>query len=148
MDVTAIQIQWEEEQNKLSEKVLQLDFINFNDVVRVGGVDISFKKDSETEACVGLVVLELPTFQILYQNFEQVQLDLPYIPGYLAFREAPHILKLIEKLRQTQPDLLPQVIFVDGNGVLHPRGCGLASHLGLVIGPFSSLFFLLFLSFI
>lgn len=31
-------------------------------------------------------------------------------------------------------DLEPDVLFVDGNGRLHPRGAGLACHLGVVTG--------------
>ncbi len=70
--------------------------------------------------------------QLVYAHYEKVELTLPYIPSYLAFREAPHLMKLIDKLRTEAPQYVPQVIFVDGNGILHPRGCGLATHLGLV----------------
>lgn len=63
-----------------------------------------------------------------------VKLELPYIPGFLAFREVPHLVPLFEQLRADQPRLWPQMVFVDGNGVLHPRGFGLASHLGVLIG--------------
>ena len=58
----------------------------------------------------------------------------PYIPGFLAFREVPHLLACLDDLRKTRPELVPQVIMVDGNGVLHARGCGLASHLGVLAG--------------
>jgi deoxyinosine 3'endonuclease (endonuclease V) len=51
-----------------------------------------------------------------------VQLTLPYISGFLAFREAPFLLELLRELRETRLDLFPQVLFVDGNGVLHSRG--------------------------
>lgn len=61
-----------------------------------------------------------------------VQLTQPYIPGFLAFREVDHLLALLERLRASRPELVPDVIFVDGNGVLHPRGFGLASHLGVL----------------
>lgn len=46
-----------------------------------------------------------------------VTLSLPYIPGFLAFREVPHLLQLIEELRTNKPDLVPQVLVLDGNGV-------------------------------
>lgn len=68
----------------------------------------------------------------MYKDYEFVHLDLPYIPGFLAFREAPHLLKLIEKLKKTKSQFIPQVILVDGNGILHQNGFGLASHLGVL----------------
>ena len=50
----------------------------------------------------------------------------PYISGLLSFREAPAVLTAVEKLPQ-RPDLL----MCDGQGLAHPRGLGLASHVGL-----------------
>lgn len=54
----------------------------------------------------------------------------PYIPGFLAFREVPHLLACFRELGE---EFRPQVVLVDGNGVLHPRGFGLASHLGVLL---------------
>lgn len=68
----------------------------------------------------------------MYEKMEMVELQLPYISGYLAFREAPHLLALFAKLKKEKPEVFPQVIFVDGNGILHHRGCGLATHLGVL----------------
>jgi len=50
----------------------------------------------------------------------------PYIPGLLSFREAPAVIAAVEKLIP-RPDLL----MCDGQGLAHPRGLGLASHVGL-----------------
>ena len=51
----------------------------------------------------------------------------PYIPGLLAFREAPAILKVLGRLSGK-----PQVLICDGHGIAHPRRFGLASHVGLL----------------
>ena len=61
-----------------------------------------------------------------------VELTLPYIPGFLAFREAPFLKDRLDLVRKNRPHLIPQVIMVDGNGILHTRGFGLASHLGVM----------------
>ena len=100
----------------------------------VGGMDISFLKGSDVDACVCLVVLDVVSHHVVYQVCKPIQLSLPYISGFLAFREAPFLLELLTTLRRSQPEFFPQVVLVDGNGVLHPRRCGLASHLGVLAG--------------
>ncbi|CAM9934897.1 unnamed protein product [Ectocarpus sp. 8 AP-2014] len=100
----------------------------------VGGVDISFVKGSEENACASLVVLEFPSLQTVYEAYERVTMNHPYISGFLAFREVDHLARLVGQLRRERPDLEPDVVFVDGNGRLHPRGAGLACHLGVVTG--------------
>ncbi|GAV89767.1 LOW QUALITY PROTEIN: Endonuclease_5 domain-containing protein, partial [Cephalotus follicularis] len=99
----------------------------------VGGVDISFSKHSNSIACGCLVVLELPSLQIEYQDFSLLTLQVPYVPSFLAFREAPVLLQLLEKLKNNAMPFYPQLLMVDGNGLLHPRGkFGLACHLGVL----------------
>jgi deoxyribonuclease V len=52
----------------------------------------------------------------------------PYIPGLLSFREGPALTKAFEKLVR-----IPDMIIFDGQGIAHPRGIGLASHMGLIL---------------
>eukprot|EP00074_Homo_sapiens_P100490 XP_016880001.1 endonuclease V isoform X17 [Homo sapiens] len=61
-----------------------------------------------------------------------VSLTAPYVSGFLAFREVPFLLELVQQLREKEPGLMPQVLLVDGNGVLHHRGFGVACHLGVL----------------
>lgn len=98
----------------------------------VAGVDVSYAKDDPTAACGGLVVLDISTFQVVYEDFNLVHLDVPYVPGFLAFREVPVVMELLERMKNSGSPCFPQLLMVDGNGVLHPRGFGLASHLGVL----------------
>ncbi|KAH7847015.1 hypothetical protein Vadar_020812 [Vaccinium darrowii] len=98
----------------------------------VGGVDISFAKDDPSVACGTLVVLDLQTLEVVYDDYSVVTLHIPYVPGFLAFREAPILLQLLEKMRTCDHPFYPQMLMVDGNGILHPRGFGLACHLGVL----------------
>lgn len=58
-------------------------------------------------------------------------MDVPYAPGYLAYREAPFLLPKLARLKTTKPHLYPHCIFIDGNGCLHENGFGMACHIGL-----------------
>ena len=59
-----------------------------------------------------------------------VHMTQPYIPGFLAFREVGFFVELIERARKNGK--VPDIIMVDGNGTLHPRGFGVACHLGVL----------------
>lgn len=48
----------------------------------------------------------------------------------MAFRESDPLVNLLSKIVKGNSKLQPDVIFVDGNGFLHPQQCGLASHIG------------------
>ncbi|XP_057956230.1 uncharacterized protein LOC131149627 isoform X2 [Malania oleifera] len=98
----------------------------------VGGVDVSYSKDDPSVACAALVVLDLQTLEVVYVDYSVSDLRVPYVPGFLAFREAPILLELLEKMKSDAHPYYPQLLMVDGNGLLHPRGFGLACHLGVL----------------
>ncbi|KVH91432.1 endonuclease V isoform X1 [Cynara cardunculus var. scolymus] len=98
----------------------------------LGGVDISFSKVDPSVACGTLVVLDFKTLDVVYEDSSIVKIDVPYVPGFLGFREAPIFLGLLEKMRNGSHPFYPQLLMIDGNGILHPRGFGSACHLGVV----------------
>jgi deoxyinosine 3'endonuclease (endonuclease V) len=69
--------------------------------------------------------------KLLYEDFEKETAEYPYIPGFLAFKEIPVYTILFDRLKASRPDLWPQILLVDGNGILHTRGFGCASHIGV-----------------
>ncbi|KAJ3178385.1 hypothetical protein HDU85_005183 [Gaertneriomyces sp. JEL0708] len=98
----------------------------------IAGADISFYPNDQHKAVGCVVILEFPSMQIVYSACREVELNHPYIPTYLAFREAPLVLSLLEEVKQQHSHIYPQVLFIDGNGTLHPRLFGLACHVGVL----------------
>ncbi len=94
----------------------------------VVGLDISYRTDSDRVAAAAVVV-EIESLAVVEEAVLDGTATFPYVPGLLAFREAPLLLDVLEQLR-TQVDLL----LCDGQGLAHPRRCGVACHLGVVTG--------------
>ena len=91
----------------------------------IAGADLSFDKGSDT-VYAGIVVLSLPDLKIVESKGLQTTAPFPYVPGLLSFRESPAILEVWEMLEQK-----PDILVTDGQGTAHPRGLGVACHLGL-----------------
>ena len=93
----------------------------------VAGADVSYNRgDDLFYACV--VVMNIRTGEIIETAHHYDHVTFPYIPGLLSFREGPVVVCAFEKLTVT-----PDVVIFDGQGIAHPRGLGLAAHLGLIL---------------
>ncbi|KAJ1823384.1 hypothetical protein LPJ60_001591 [Coemansia sp. RSA 2675] len=134
---------WENQQTEMRgqlEEQDRLDFVLHKDdqsptvhgmLERIGGVDISYPRNSPSRAVVALTVLAYPSLDILYDVCTEVPIATPYIAGFLAFREMAAYRGAFAQLRSERPELWPQVVLVDGNGTLHPRRFGSACQLGV-----------------
>ncbi len=91
----------------------------------IAGADIAIDTVGN-EGIAGVVVYRYPDLQEVERQSARRRIDFPYIPGLLAFREIPILLEAFSRLQ-----VLPDLVLVDGQGVAHPRGLGIASHLGL-----------------
>ena len=94
-------------------------------VGKIAGIDMSLAND---RAHAAIVVFSFPDLKPLEGVTADAPLIFPYVPGLLSFREGPAILAAWAKL---QPSLLPDVVMIDGMGIAHPRGLGIAAHMGL-----------------
>lgn len=65
----------------------------------------------------------------LLDVFSQEKVHFPYVPGLLAFREGHAIISAIGKLTVS-----PDLVLIDGQGIAHPEGFGIASHIGVILG--------------
>ncbi|KAJ2339620.1 hypothetical protein GGH92_006633 [Coemansia sp. RSA 2673] len=134
---------WENQQTEMRSQLEEqdrLDFVLHGDeqpstvhskLERIGGVDISYPRNSPSRAIVALTVLAYPSLDILYDMCTEVTITTPYIAGFLAFREMSAYRGAFAQLQNEHPELWPQVVLVDGNGTLHPRRFGSACQLGV-----------------
>ena len=114
--------------------------VNIDEITLIGGADVSFITSSHlsgtragiqksVRALAGIVIIDIKDNRIVETVCATVPVTLPYIPGYLSFREGPALCAAFEKLTR-----LPDVMVYDGCGIAHPRGLGLASHMALLTG--------------
>jgi deoxyribonuclease V len=110
-------------QEFLSKKVITKDCIQ--DIKKIGGTDVSYKKSIAQSS---VVIIQNQTFELLESQILQSKIKAPYIPGFLMLRESGPILSVLQLLKNDF-----DVLLVDGNGRLHPRKCGLACYLGIML---------------
>lgn len=75
-----------------------------------------------------IAILRYPSLELVEYQVARIATVMPYIPGFLSFREYPALLAAWAQLQQK-----PGLIFVDGHGISHPRRLGVASHFGLLV---------------
>lgn len=111
------------EQEDLAKRVLLIDKVEKPQLI--GAIDHSYI-DNTIITCA--VVMDFKTNEVIEEQRNIEEVTFPYIPGFLSYREAPSAIKVFNKL-ENKPDLL----IIDGNGVLHPRKMGIACHVGLYL---------------
>ncbi|HEV2880255.1 MAG TPA: deoxyribonuclease V [Pyrinomonadaceae bacterium] len=113
-------------QKRLRERVLVRPHTG-KKIETIAGADISFNKFSPV-IYTGIVVLSLPSLEVLEEVGLVGETQFPYVPGLLSFREAPSVLEAWSKLK-----IEPDAVMFDGQGIAHPRRVGIASHVGLFL---------------
>jgi len=111
--------QLREEQEALRPLVLEYDDLPASGCI--SGLDASYSKEM---GCVALVRLDLTSLEVVEVRKAVGPVRFPYITGYLGYRELPLIRKVC---RPSDED----VLLIDGQGVLHPRGFGIACQVGV-----------------
>lgn len=92
----------------------------------IAGVDAAFP---ENEVLAVACLYRYPELFLVEETIAVTEVSFPYIPGFLSFREGPAIIEAIQKLT-----IKPDLILVDGQGIAHPKGLGIASHIGVLVG--------------
>jgi len=114
-------------QNEMAAKVVHED--DFPPPRFVAGMDVSCNRFDPTKMIyAAVVVLDLKKLKVVETVAIAEKQTFPYIPGLLGFRESPALVSAFEKLK-----IKPDLILVDGHGISHPRGLGIASHIGVLL---------------
>ncbi len=113
-------------QNRLARAVNQIQ--PSREIRTIAGVDAAYS--AEIGLCLaGVVLWDRQSGEVIESRTATRPLVFPYIPGLLTFREAPAIIAALRKLKRR-----PDCLLCDGQGIAHPRRCGIATHLGLLTG--------------
>ncbi len=113
-------------QKTLAARLLLSD--DFGPLRLIAGVDVGFEEGGAITRAAA-VLLDAESLELRAQTIARVPTCMPYIPGLLSFRELPAVLQALEALGQ-----VPDLVFSDGHGIAHPRGLGIAAHLGIITG--------------
>ncbi len=105
-------------------KSLRIEKLETQHIQHIGGLDVSYVDDY----ALGVLVILDNELNIVDIISQKAGVEFPYIPGFLAFREAPVILECLRK-----SSIKPDVLIFDGQGIVHPRGFGIASHIGVLL---------------
>ncbi|EJT9341276.1 deoxyribonuclease V [Salmonella enterica subsp. enterica] len=122
MDLASLRAQ----QLDLASSVIREDRFISDPPDLIGGADVGFEQGGEVTRAA-MVLLKYPTLELVEYQVARIATNMPYIPGFLSFRETPALMAAWQQLSH-KPDLL----FVDGHGISHPRRLGVASHFGLL----------------
>jgi deoxyribonuclease V len=94
----------------------------------VAGCDVAYHP-TDPVLYAAVVVVRASDRSVVETRTVTREVNFPYIPGLLSFREIPALLAAVTELRHA-----PDAVMLDGQGVAHPRRFGIACHLGLWLG--------------
>ena len=111
-------------QKEIAKKVIDYDCLN-NEINNICGIDVAYKNN--IAFCSALIVNKR-TLEIIESINHKSIVNYPYIPGLFIVRESKSIIGVLKLIKNSY-----DVLLIDAHGVLHPRRCGLACYIGVII---------------
>lgn len=120
---TKISLDWLQEQINLQSQIRQ-ESLDCSKIRYIAGVDVAYTNVGEVEyGCCSIVIIDYKTLNVVQKVDYSGKVCVEYIPGFLSFRELPLVLEAVKKI-----EITPDIFIFDGNGILHPRRMGIATH--------------------
>lgn len=112
------------EQSRLAKRVVLKDEFK-KPVKTIAGFDQAFFDEKIVSVAI---TFDFENMQIIEKQHVVVKAEIPYVPGFLSYREGPGIMEVYRKLKKK-----PNILMIDANGILHPKRIGMASHVGVLL---------------
>ena len=94
-------------QNNLKERIILENIFNKNDINFIAGVDLAYwEQESRQYGVCCIVIIDYATKEVVEKVNSVGEIKVPYIPGFLAFRELPLVIEAAKKLI-IEPDVSP-----------------------------------------
>jgi len=149
---------WRIEQERLRSKLITSTDLNLDEVKYIGS--FGFYPDCISHLCsVTLLIFKVEgdeerqntkyKLNLVYEDNIIEDLNEEYVRGYFAYQVFPHIERIYQRYIATIGDNnnnnnnnknklqfdvgIPDFWFVNGQGTLHPRGFGVACHMGVML---------------
>ncbi len=118
-----IMADWLREQIYFQNQICQ-DLLDFSKLRYVAGVDVAYTKiGSQEYGCCSIIIIDYNTLSVIQRVSHTGKVNVEYHPGFLTFRELPLVLETVKQI-----EITPDIFMFDGNGILHPKRMGIATH--------------------
>jgi deoxyribonuclease V len=111
-----------QDQLKLAKEIKLKDALDLSLVTRLGAIENVLVQNQ----IISVIIVCDKEFNIIEQQYFLDKLKFPYLHEFRSYRELPNMIDAFNKLAER-----PDVIFIKGHGVTHPR-LGLASHFSVL----------------
>lgn len=111
-------------QSELASRLTLQNSVSLDSVSTIAAADAAYGK-TDKQVYAAVLVFDFPSLTLRESLTQAAPASYSYSPGLLAFREGPLLLDLFSQIKSS-----PDVLLFDAQGIAHPRGFGLASHLG------------------
>ena len=112
-----------EEQIKLAKKVILSDSVK--NIKTIAGADQAYVGNKVISA---IAVCDYKSLEVIDEKHAIVDAKIPYISGFLFYRDGPAVIEAFNMLEHK-----PDVLILEGNGILHPRRIGMATQVGILL---------------